>query len=510
MPRSEPGNRDASASEGGLYGRNKGKRPAQAPGARATLLPTTGPASTLPAVAGPLGYSFRGDENSGDALDAIQVIQKHKALALRGYAHKYGNGSALLPTSAVGWMDAYFWPQLVKMLYEKAQRRDGYRPTNSPADYDATNILSILEWVTSTAMTAQINIRVLDALYSGVLTNQGMRSMLPAFQNARERIDRLIETTNQLRYPAGYKGMVEYWSTVYTPRLGGPVIFNLFDFQPLMVTDRWTPATGTFTAWTSADLPDLTTSADVDHLMDDVELACTMLLNDNVVSGATGALPDLRMLMSLYDMLGMAAVPVGPRGIVVDEAKFTEQFKIDAFHFFDDKGALGTDTFLFWPDIGGSERSMLDVNFYGLSIGPEDPFWVGAKGVYAWDDDESATAGFAANSENMTAYGMVHDQDPGPTHGILHVRKFFTREDGWITPAVSLDFTDAGGCQAWIWAHPDLTIHPESWRVIMSEETEEAYHTVFGTPGSVRVPFDVFGQAFRVWLHTVWALPYIT
>jgi hypothetical protein len=312
-------------------------------------------------------------------------------------------------------------------------------------------------------------------------------------------------------YPKGYDAIIDYWSKVVTPYLGGPVIYALFDLQDWNYTGIWAPASGSFTAWAGNNRPDLTLAADVDALLDDIELALSMQLNRNL-SDAGGGLTDFKKWDSLLSMTGMEMPQTGRSDITIDPIMWNERLLGGAFHYLDSKGA-GADTFVGWPDMRGDPQTLININAINNSFpGADDTlYWIGAKGTYAYEFDDDDTPGYTAEANDITALGLVHDTGFGSqfSGGNLHAERLYTLEDGWYEPVDRLDYTAASGLQAHLWSIPQVTIHPESWRVIMSEETEETYMSNFKTPG-FQVPVDVFGQTFRKWMFDIWGLPYIT
>jgi len=505
LSRTDRGSRDASAGESanpgsgaGLFGRNRGKQAAAAPEVRSKALAATGPASVSPGFPGPLGYVFRDIPNFSDNQDRILVIQRHKHLALGG-VHTMGGTPSQVANSAVKWMTDFFFQYLYQFLHEKAQRRDGYRSTDAPP---LTNVYMPF-WQTELAMVVKINAMVMATLESLVFTNEGTRTMLTAFSGVKDRINRILDASNQLMIPDGYMPIVDYWATVYTPFVGGPVVYNLFDLKT--PGDTLSIGTGSYSTWSDGTRPDLTTAADVAKILSDLELALSQLLNRNVAA-AGSKLADFDKWMSLLSMTGMGMPQATPKNLVVDLVKWKEQFELDAFHFFDNKGA-GTDTFVCWPDIRGDYQTLLQVEVpEGVTL--DDLFWIGGKGLYAFDLQSDDTPGYSALANNNAGFGLVADTAFTTATG-RHIEKYYTKEDGWISSAISEDATSASGCQAYMWSYPILSLHPQSWRFIMSEETEEAYLAHLRRPG-FQAPFDIWGQAFRKWSHDVWGLPYIT
>jgi len=399
------------------------------------------------------------------------------------------------------WMTDRFLTYLYQFLHEKAQRRDGYRSTDAPP---LTNQGEPYYEINYT-IALKVNIRVLSALQSAVFTNEATRSMMTAFSGLEERIRRDLDASNQLMYPAAFDSLIEYWSTVYTPYLGGPVVYNLFDFQSVAASAA--PQAGSFTAWAENNRPDLTSAADVASLLGDIELALSMQLNRNFAV-AGGHQADIDKWHSLLSMTGMGMPQTPVKGLVVDAQKFTEQHQLGAFFYSDSKG-VGADTFLGWPDIRGDEKTLININTCGLTLGPEDIFWFGGKGLYAFEFDDDDTPGYTAEANDITAFGLVAEVGLGTSYRIGHAERLYTPEDGWYEPVIELDFTAAAGLQAYLWSVPHVTVHPDSWRAIMSEESEEAYHVNFDQPG-FQAPADVFGQRYRQWLHEAWGLPFIT
>jgi hypothetical protein len=483
------------------YGRDRGKSAAR-PAAELLQTSTFGPIVSNPTYPGPLGLTFRNIESHSDNADRIQVIQQMWRLSLTGSFAINANGSTLPADNALDWIDTYVWQKYYEMIWNMGQRRDGYRATAAPP----LNTPAIMREYTEMAMTAQINIRVLMTLVESVMVNPGMQTMLTAIQGIHlERIKRDYERANQFQYPACFIPWVEYWSKVFSNGPDGPIVINLFDFQA--IEDALPHASLTFHGW-AGSLPDLSSATDWGYLLDDIELATTMLLEHQTALGANDA-ADLLNLLSALDMSG-AMMPAPNRSpLSVDPQRFIEQFKLGAFYCRDTKG-VGVDTAKFWPDMGGSLDTLININPCGLNLPPDDLFWIGAKGPYAWEADDSATPGYCAESEDLTALGCVMRVYPGATiHVPYYPTRIYTKEDGWAEIVSSaLDFTAASGLQEFLWKHPWLTCHPDSWRVIMDEESEEVYHIHFLNPG-FQVPVYVFSEAYRHWLINGLGLPFV-
>lgn len=465
-------------------------------------LPTLGPSAPLPTVSNPvLGYVYRDNETYPENLDRIEFIQRHYSLSLIGYHAVYGNGSALIANSAVSDINANFWPNVYVFLHEMAQKRDGYRATDATLN-TAANVL----YRDSLLIAMKINIRVLAQLYSGALINEATKSTISAFRSERSRIIRDLEASNRLIYPAAWDKFIDYWSHVYSMRPGGPLVVNLFSM------DVWLSAGGIFqptnpsTVWVA--LPDLTSQTDVRALLTDIEVAIGVLERYDI--GVANTLSDMRNINSIYAMMGFPTPQTSLPTISVDKDKFHGQFQRFGVLFNDTKGA-GADTHLFWPDIRGSYESLVPVDFGPFS--PDELDFIGAKGIYAFDADDDDTPGYTAEANDLTAYGVVAGTDwlTATAYPDIPATKIYTREDGWITLPRELDYTAAAGTQAHIWQIPDITIHPDAWRMIMSEEAEEAYLQNFDRDSHpVQIPFDHFGQSYRKFLYDAYKIPYIT
>ena len=498
MPRRRynKGDRDAAADEGALYGRNKGKGSSRSVESQSRVS-TQGPIAMPSTVPGPLGFQFRNSDAYADNADRVQVLFRWKRFCVAGHIVDNNNGSTLPADSALQWTATYFTPNIYNWVHEMAQRRDGYRATVATVGNALTpqNYVNLL-------VPFKINIRVLHAMLSALLVNEGTRSMLPGFVDTQERILRLLELSNTLMYPSGLDAIIDYWSQIYMPYAGGPIVINYFDFQNLLAT---VTTSGTIHNW-AATLPDLTDPLDIGYMLNDLDLVANMLLNYDLTAGTDAA--DVRLLVSLMSMMGFPT-PATPSPLLkIDPVRFIEQLQIDAFCFEDTKGA-GANTFLGWPDMAGSPQTMINLNFMGLTMSPDDIYWIGGKGLYAFEFDDDATPGYTAATNDISALGMVAPCRPDANGYIRQDTGIFTREDGWAAGPTAVDFTLAAGVQSWVWALPWITMHPEAWRAIMSEEAEETYHINLRGPG-FQVFVDVFGQAHRKWYHELWGIPFLT
>lgn len=486
---------DASgdASAAALYGRNKGKA-----GSGASLpyhdQRTQGPVTEKPTLSSPMGMSFHNIPSFGDNADRIQVLQQCYRFTLQGYHAIDANGSTLITNGAVDWVNTIFFTQYYEMLWHMAQRRDGYRATAAPPLTSPTVPREQMDL----AVTTGIMIKVMCQLYGGVLINEGMRSMIEAFDDINpDRLRRQVERFRQVMYPTYLKPIIDYWGQVYSPFPGGPVVIPTFDFQKS--EDELVPASGSYTAW-NGDMADLNVAADVVAILDDIDLALTQLLDGNVAD-----LADLDNYYSQLDMMGHQMPGLEPGTVIIDPVRWKEQYEGGQFYSLDNKG-VGVDTHTFWPDMRGSEDTLVSVALNGFNA--DDLWWIGAKGIYAWDADDDDTPGYTAQTADLTAYGMVLRTQPNATISRgLYVTQIYTREDGWASFTASHDVTDAAGLQALFWQHPWETIHPEAWRIVMSEEAEEVYKHHFKNP-TVQIPAGQWGREYRDWLLKMSGLPF--
>jgi hypothetical protein len=493
---------DASASETALYGRDRGKSPART--VVTAKQPVYGPMQDTTVYPGPMGLSFRNIQSFPDNADKLRVIGQMWRFSLTGYFDFAANGSTLPTTSAITWINTHFWPAYYDMLWQLGQRRDGYRSTDPPPLATTTVPRESFE----VALKAKVNAANIEALYNSCMVNSGMRSMIEAFDDINpDRIQRAVERANQIYMPQWLLPLANYWVGLYSPYPGGAIIINLFDFQD--TEDLLIPGAGAFTAW-GDDFPDFNVAADIVALLDDIDLACSQLLPPyNLTAGPPSDLADYKKFISLLDMEGTAGCVVERGTLRVDERRFIEQFKAcNAFRTLDTKGA-GVDTYVYWPDMEGSEDTLININPCGLQFGPDDLFWIGGKGLYAYEADESATPGYGAAAENLTGLGLFCRVSPTDVvHTFRAKTEQYTDEDGWSTGTEEYDFTSAAGLQSFFWYHPYVSIHPEAWRSIMSEEAEDVRHINFEKPG-FQVPVGVFGRAYREWLITQSKLPFM-
>lgn len=461
-------------------------------------LETLGPVVNDLKVTDPLlGYTYRNNETFTENFDKLEVVQVHKYLSLGGmYGHK-NNPSANVSYSAIDNVSASFWEDVYTLLHEMAQKRDGYKATTETLT-DPTNVMFRDELV----ITLKINVRVLWTLYHAALANEGLRSMV-GFAGRRSRIQRALEASNTIIYPAAFDKIIDYWSEVYSPYLGGPVIYNLFFPANIQAGASLDPGTSVATVF--AAVPDLTTTASVDALLNDIEcgIAVVTRYDLDVAADAT----DLRLINSIYAMMGIPTPQTGVKGLTVNPQKFVEQFKEGGWIFEDSGGSRSC----YWPDIRGSADSLIHV--YRKEMDELDA--IGAKGWYAADADDDDTPGFTGTAADLTLYGMVFPSTylSASWFNFLPIVRYYTREDGWSDTVGAMDVTAAAGCQAYIWSVPHVTCHPEAWRFIMSEEAEEAYAFRFALTDNnsgFQRPFDHWGQAYRKWIHNAYGIPFIT
>lgn len=492
----------------GLAGQRGSAGPGAAIGSQSFTLPTLGPSQSPALVKDPvLEYQYRDNETFTEKFDQIEVMTRYRRFDCRGYSEVFGNGSALLANSAIYDIDANFWPNVYPFLHEMAQKRDGYKATSETLNNTWTDRVRI-----AFILSVKCNARILWSAYHAALVNEGMKSMIPGFQGRRSRLLRILEMTNTIIYPSAWDKVIDYWSKLYTPYQNGPVIINYFSLDPYISAGAGLqPASGTSTVW--AALPDWTSSTDVGNLMADLELALGVLTRFNINDANTKS--DFRNVNSIYAMMGMPTPQTGVSGLVVDPARFQAEFRRYGYLYNDTKGA-GVDHHIYWPDIRGNQDALINIDTEGLPFDELDS--IGAKGLYAFDADDDDTPGYTPESNDLTEFGIVHG-DGWLTAGMASNVKaiptqIYTREDGWAELLRELDYTSASGVQAHLWGVPDITVHPDGWRVINSEENEEGYVFRFdfrtGQRGAFQRPFDHFGQAYRKWLYQSYGIPYIT
>jgi hypothetical protein len=441
-----------------------------------------------------MGLVFRNIPSHGDNADKIQFMQQMYRFSLTGHFPAEANGSTLIANGSVEWINSVFWTQYYEMLWHMAQRRDGYRATAAPPLGEPLLPREVFEL----AVTANINIRVIDAVYGALLVNEGMRSMIEGFDDINpDRITRGIERCNQMMYPDWLAPIVSYWGQIYSKYPGGPIVIPLFDFQA--IEDLLVPASGSYTAWTGN--PDFAVAANINSMLDDIDLACTQILDGNCAD-----LADLDNFQSIQDMMGHV-MPAPPRtSLIVDEIRWKEQYESLGMYVEDNKGA-GVDTHTFWPDMRGSEDQLVNVQLNGINF--DELYWIGAKGIYAYDADDDDNPGYTAKAADLTAYGLVCRIKPSATiHELDYVTRFYTREDGVAELAAAHDITSAAGCQTLFWQFPWETCHPENWRQVMSEEAEEIYKLNFRHPG-VQVPAGTWARAYREFLIQKSQMPFV-
>jgi hypothetical protein len=470
-------------------------------------LPTLGPVDKSFTITDPInGYVYRDNPTFTPNLDQVQVIVRYPVLDLRGNISVNANGSDVISTSAVEDLNDNFWAQIYLLLHEMAQKRDGYKSTES----SLTTPLNVV-YRDSLILAIKINIRVLWAMYHALFVNMGMRSMQQAFGGTRSRMQRILEASNTLIYPQEFDPIIDYWSEIYSPYPGGPIVVNLFNLNQWVGYNAGTlRGSSNPTNWVAVPDWDASTNATVASLCHDLENALNVLLRYQTNDSDTA--DDLRYIQSLYSMMGFPTPQTGVKGLGVNPAKFQEQFQRYGYLFYDTKGA-GTDTYVYWPDAMGSVDTLLDVEMGGFPFDTLD--MIGAKGIYAWDADDDATECYTPVANDLLAYGMV-GLTQWVASGLGNVQSpiidIYTEEDGWQSLSINVDYTAAAGLQEHLWKLPWLTVHPQGWRVIMSEEAEESMRTGFSVVGGtkVQIPFDHFGQAFRKWVYQTYKIPYVT
>jgi len=491
--RKRKGASDADTSEGRPgYGRDRGKTGL---GLTESKLETQGPAPRESAIQGPLGYSFRNIEAFADNADRLQILQFTKGFDLRGRIHANANGSTLPTDSTLSWLESIFFESIYPQKHILAQRRDGYRATAATINDNTYPVLR-----DNVIVRAKTNIRVVNALATACLVNEGMRTMLTGFADTYDEIKRLLQYSNELMYSEKLDEIINWHSQIYTPYTGGPLVFALMDFEEI---GELAPSAGAFTAW--ADQPDFNVAADVAAVLSDIKVALDMILQRDMAANPAS---DELNLLSIYSMLGMHTPQTPAPLLKVDPERWIWDFEMGACHMVDDKGA-GVDTHVYWPDMNGSAQTLINLNL-PIVPSPDDwLFWIGAKCPYAFEADDDANPGYTAASADFTALGMVVRQSQEVNQYLRPDFKVYTREDGWANLSGNLDFTDVSGVQAYIWSRPWLSQHPDAWRFIMSEEAEEIYHINLKTPG-VQVPVDVFAQAAKMWLYDTYGIPFLT
>jgi len=411
-----------------------------------------------------------------------------------------GGGASLTSDSPWIWLYNYFFTQLYTLLYEKAEKAVGYK-----AQAETITLNRFVTCRDSLILMGKINVRVLAAIEAAVMTGEGPKTMIAAFSGKHSKIMRVLERSNEMVYPAGLDVIVDYWSQIFSPYPGGPLCYTLFDFQPISDGYGIVPTTA-LTNWTAAEVPNLNVSADIDALIADIEAVFAMVLNYAIVDAAD--VTDMRRVNSLYDMMKIKSPQTGLSGLKPMPDRWNEQFKRGLFHFRDNKGA-GVDNLLAWPDMQGSNDTLISVRVDGYPY--DDLDWIGAKYPLAIEFSDSATPGYAPESEHATVLGIVLDVVPlGGTPIFAPFWQVYTPEDGWTVLDTTLDFTAVSDVQKWLWSHPQI-VHPESWRVIMSEESEETrLHSLDSRGGSVQIPLRKFGEHYISWIYNVYNLPHIT
>jgi hypothetical protein len=310
-----------------------------------------------------------------------------------------------------------------------------------------------------------------------------------------------------LVYPAAWDTLIEYWSQVYVPYPGGPVVANIFDFQHIAAVAAIAPTGSTFHAWGST-MPDFTSYTSLGYMIDDINLACAMI-DRYAYLNVAASITDLKLLTSMYKMMSFPTPQTGVSGIKVDPQRWTEQFKGGAFSFIDDKGG-GTDTFVTSRDVKGDVEGLLDIPDYGYPHGELEA--LGFLTPYGHDLQDSATPGYGATSEKILSLGLVSATAlaSAGAYDVAQINSFWTREDGWIAQPVIVDITSASGMQALLWQYPVVTLHPEHWVMIRSEESEEEYRVnIESGSGRFQTPWDHFAQRYHEWLHAAYQIPYI-
>lgn len=447
-------------------------------------LPQIGPVE-LPTLMSPDGYTYRNNVVYPTNRDRVEMIQSFRAVNLSGTWRC--TSSVQVASSAYHHIDTYLDPYIYTMLHEMAQMRDGYRSQ----DVALTDPLNV-NYRDNLIVSLKINLRVLWALYHCMMYNEATKALIPGLSNKRRQLAELLEWSNKLIYPSALDALIDYWSAVFVPYPGGPVCYSIFDlFFPW--SSVIAPAVGAFTAtYTLGAPPNLATSAGAQKVIDDCRLALTMVDQYNLAV-ATDA-TDFRLITSLYKMMGFPSPQTGVKGLSVSLKHWVDQFMANAFYFVDTKGA-GTDTFVCDPDIMGSMDILIEL--IDLQVPPDDLDWIGGKGAYAFDLQDSSTEGYCAMTEKVLSLGCVLDMS-GSAIFPRHVWKIFTQEDGFSYPSSSADMTEVGDVQGFLWSLPLVTLHPQSWTAIRSEESEENYRTGLSArgPATVQMPAGHHGDRF--------------
>jgi hypothetical protein len=448
----------------------------------------------VPTVSSPLGYAYRHNVFNRENQDEVQAIGQYLFLDLRG--RHSANSADDVSNSFVEYIVDHFWPEVFSRWVEMAQFRDGYNPSTTSLT-TADVVRQRLELI----LTLKINIRVLWALFHCTAYNEATRSMRTAFSGKRSRMENLLKWSNTLIYPQEWDDFISYWSAVCVPYPGGPILYNLFSFQGL-TTD---PKTGTYTDWGADDLPELETSADIGYLLDDIQLALTEVDSYNINTAARKV--DFQLVQYHLKMLNFPIPATPARGLCVSPKHFEDIIRC-GFAFTDNQGA-GNNICVFHPDIAGDKDTLIQQ----WNRQPMDALdWAGMKYMYAFDNPDTANTWMDVDaSEKLMTYGVVR---PGHVSTNLHplwLRRLYTAEDGWYEPSNNEDATSAAGLQAFLWSHPLVTAHPNSFKFIAKEETEEDYRMNFVLDSRQvwEMPFDHFGESYARYLHGVHRVPFI-
>jgi hypothetical protein len=492
---------NADYSESSKYGRNRGKTSVSV-NEPDVLTRTFGPRSERVQIGGPNGEVFQNVPSFRFSGDKIQAIVQFWRFSLSGRFEVMANGSTLPANNAVDWVNTHFWPKYYAMKWYASQRRDGYRANKVPSDI--TDPL-VPRYAIEGAVAAYLNSMALAQVSQNLLVNTAMRSCINAFDDINpDAISRCVERTSKLYIPAWMQSFLDYWAPIYQPYPGGPLVINLWDMQQ---TEDLLVPTNAFNAW-GADLPDLHVAADVQLLIDDINNMCNCVTEPYALNDGDD-ISDLRNMHSLMDMMGDPTARGSIPEIKPDPRRFAEQFKLTGFIINDTKG-VGNDTWKFWPDFGGSEDTMISMPILPeCPITPgDDLFWMGAKGIYAYEADDTDTENYADSAEDLTALGMVCRVNGNDSmHNVSLLTNIYTEEDEWTDLLANLDLTAAAGLQALLWQFPFFSIHPKFWVSIRDEEDEENYRINFDQP-EVQIPVGTWSRHFRRKLIEWTGLPF--
>jgi hypothetical protein len=442
-------------------------------------------------VSSSLGYSYRDNPINGN-LDRMEIVVVPHAFNANGYWESDPDSDGELPTTSyLYYTKQTFWPNVFPRWVELAQMRDGYNPTAT--SLNDTTWRTVKDYA-DLVVTTKIKIRTLWALFHATARNQGMHTMRSALSGKRSRMQNLLKWSNTLVYPQEWDEYINYWSQIYEIYPGGAIIVPWFCFE---LINKDTPTSGAFHDWNTS-LPDFTSSTQVGYELTDIELALTLLDGYNM-STANWKTDHLNMLYHM-NMLGLTAPQTPAPGLIVDPKRFWDQFCGGGFWFKDSvNGLIG------YPQVD-SEQSLI----YCRSLGSWDELdWKGMKRSYAFMLE--GTDVYASVDDSwLFSLGTTMQRVSDSNYPITNV-SIYTKKDGWHQSGGDLDMSAAAGLQAFVWAHPHVTIHPDSFMAIAAEEVEKLYHRGFDEPGLSRwyMPVDHFGEKYVRWLHEIYKVPWI-